>query len=123
MNSVAFLVNLPDFEDAVERVAPCVPERSLHLNLVEGRPLSLSPDSPLLDADGWFRYPGIATCSPPYYRSSGCHAERASAPTSEPKPHHNSARFSAAFPAPVAVDSHQHTHMFPFVLPEVAGSP
>ena len=117
VNSVAFLVNLPDYVDAVERVAPCVTERSLHVNLVEGRPLALAADSPLLDGEGWFRFQGSTLLSA-YYRSSSSTRARISADIRTEVAAQLQA-FAETFPAPVAVDSHQHTHMFPFVLPQV----
>lgn len=117
VNSVAFLVNLPDFDDAVERVAPCVGERSLHLNLVEGRPMALAPDSPLLDSEGWFRFQGSGLLTA-YYRSSRSTRARMGADIRAEATAQLQA-FTAAFPGPVAVDSHQHTHMFPFVLPQL----
>lgn len=117
VNSVAFLVNLPDVHDAVERVGPRVSERSLHLNFVEGRPLALGSDSPLVDAEGWFRHQSAGLLAA-YYRGSGRMRARISADIRAETVAQLRA-FQAFFPGPVAVDSHQHTHMFPFVLPQV----
>jgi chitin disaccharide deacetylase len=117
VNSVAFLVNLPDFSDAVERVAPCVPHHSVHLNLVEGRPLALTSESPLVDESGWFRYQGSQLLLA-YYRSSRATRARMASDIRTEMAAQLTA-FAELFPGEVAVDSHQHTHMFPFVLPQV----
>lgn len=117
VTSVAFLVNLPDFGDAVERVAPCVSHHSVHLNLVEGRPLALGPDSPLVDDAGWFRYQASQLLTA-YYRSNSATRARWSRDIRAELAAQVTA-FTVALPGPVAIDSHQHTHMFPFVLPQL----
>lgn len=117
VNSVAFLVNLTDFEDARERIAPVVRERSVHLNLVEGRPLALDPSSPLVDRDGWFAHQSTGLLST-YYRASSSTRARIAADTRKEIAAQLTA-FGTVFDGPIAVDSHQHVHMFPFVLPQV----
>jgi chitin disaccharide deacetylase len=119
VNSVAYLVNLPGFDDAVDRLSGTGAGRSLHLNLVEGRPLALAADSPLLDADGYFAFQSTGLLLA-YYRGDASRRERMRQDIrTEAAAQLEAYATGFGSRAPVAIDSHQHVHMFPFVLGEV----
>ena len=60
VNSVSFLTNTEAFSDAVSRFsARGEVRRSVHLNVVEGRPLALTSASPLVDDDGHFKFQAV----------------------------------------------------------------
>lgn len=117
VNSVAFLVNLPATEDAFDRVGPRIGHRSVHLNFVEGRPLALESDSPLLDSEGWFKYQASQLLVT-YYRGSKAKRARIAADIRRESVAQLEV-FFRQFPGPLAIDSHQHTHMLPFALPPI----
>jgi chitin disaccharide deacetylase len=118
VNSVAYLVNLPWFADAVERMSGTGTQRSLHVNLVEGRPLALAPDSPLVDADGFFARQSTGLLLAYYGADARLRARMAQDIRAEIAAQLDAYVAGFGSDEPIALDSHQHVHMFPFVLGE-----
>lgn len=114
VTSVSFLVNLPDFAEARDLIGPLPVRRTAHLNAVEGRPLVLGPDSPLVGSDGYFGGGAAGliarhALSPPAKRRR---IERDLAQEWAAQ----IALFADEFGGPVNVDSHLHLHHARFAM-------
>ena len=109
LNKVSVLVNGVGFEDAPKKVSA---ELSLHLNLVEGFPLSKREDVELLvDKDGAFRYSFMGLFARSLFGGREFEGQVYNEVRSQLK------RWRELVgDVPILVDSHQHTHMIPVVM-------
>ena len=117
VNSVSFLTNTEAFPDAVTRFAARGElRRSVHLNVVEGRPLALTAASPLVDGDGYFKYQAANLLIAHLRASSTVRSAIERDIQTEWKAQIE--RFLTEFGAkqPLNIDSHQHVHVAPFAL-------
>lgn len=117
INSVSFLTNTEAFADAVQRFSPRGEvRRSVHLNVVEGRPLALTSDSPLVDEDGYFKYQAARLLLAHRFASRSVRTTIEGDLRTEWAA--QISRFLDAFgdDQPLNIDSHQHVHVAPFAL-------
>ena len=117
VNSVSFLTNTEAFSDAVSRFAHRGEvRRSVHLNVVEGRPLALTSASPLVDDDGYFKYQAANLLVAHRFASGEMRSEIEADIRTEWAA--QISRFLDEFGdgQPLNIDSHQHVHVAPFAL-------
>ena len=117
VNSVSFLTNTEAFPDAVARFAARGEvRRSVHLNVVEGRPLALTTASPLVDGDGYFKYQAANLLVAHLLAGGALRAAIERDIKTEWKA--QILRFLDEFgdKQPLNIDSHQHVHVAPFAL-------
>jgi hypothetical protein len=121
ITSASVLVNGPAFGDAVAawRRRPGL-RLALHLNLVEGSPLSPARDVDLLvDGAGRFRHDFVSlwrahALSPPRVRARLAGQVRAELALQIDR-----LREATGGAGPIALDGHRHVHLVPFVFREV----
>ena len=114
---MSFLTNTEAFSDAVSRFAHRGEvRRSVHLNVVEGRPLALSSASPLVDDDGYFKYQAANLLVAHRFASGEMRSEIEADIRTEWAA--QISRFLDEFGdgQPLNIDSHQHVHVAPFAL-------
>ena len=117
INSVSFLTNTEAFADAVQRFSPRGGvRRSVHLNVVEGRPLALTSSSPLVDDAGFFKYQAARLLIAHLLAGGALRSAIERDIRTEWKA--QIARFLDEFgdKQPLNIDSHQHVHVAPFAL-------
>lgn len=117
VNSVSVLTNTQGFDDAVARFAGRTDLRlSLHLNLVEGVPLALDNTSPLVAANGNFRFQAAGLLL--HYLVSSRPARRRIQEDMRTEWTAQILKFSEQFGlvSSLNIDSHQHVHVFPFAV-------
>lgn len=120
IDGVSLVPNGLAFDRAVEglRARPAI-RVSVHLNLVEGRPLSSPNEVPaLVDGDGFFRHTFFSLWLS--YFMSGPLGRECLAAQVRLELWRQLARVSRALgTTSLRVDSHQHYHLLPFVLDEL----
>jgi predicted glycoside hydrolase/deacetylase ChbG (UPF0249 family) len=118
LNSISVMVNAYGLERAKELMRGMPGCRwAVHLNLVEGRPVSALPrESKLLQADGSLRNSLFSLARQYILSSPEARATLRREVRGEIAAQLRKAREEFAWSGPLHVDSHQHLHLLPFVF-------
>jgi predicted glycoside hydrolase/deacetylase ChbG (UPF0249 family) len=117
VNSISVIVNLEHFEFLAKKLDPYLKTLNIncHLNISEGKPIALSPESKLVNSEGYF-YLDIKSLSILYLFSS---FKQKSLILQDIRREFLAQieTFLLQFPnRPLNIDSHQHVHLLPFVF-------
>jgi predicted glycoside hydrolase/deacetylase ChbG (UPF0249 family) len=117
VNSVSYLVNGDSFDSAREQIGNVHGiRRSLHLNVVEGKPLALGAESPLVSESGYFAHQATGLLRT--FWLAGPKLRTQIVRDIEKEWGAQVDKFTKSFSTSQSlnIDSHQHVHVFPFAF-------
>ncbi len=118
VNSVSVIVNVDNIGFLARNLYPYKNSVSIncHLNIVEGKSISLNQNSHLINSNGYF-YRDIKKLYF-FYMISGRHRQKQIREDIRQEFVAQLSLFKDLFPdIPISVDSHQHVHLLPFIHP------
>ncbi len=117
VNSVSYLVNGDSFDNAREQIGDVSGiRRSLHLNVVEGKPLALGVESPLVNGSGYFAHQSTGLLRTFWLAGPKLRAQIVRDIEREWGAQLDKFTNSFGTSQSLNIDSHQHVHVFPFAF-------